>query len=92
MRNQEETKISEGYNLVNGAKLWYQMMRNSWSRGHAKTPIHGKPSKSGLIGVWHKDKLYLGISTIGNGKPPLNEYWFANEIHKDDAMKPVVLQ
>jgi hypothetical protein len=44
-------------------------MRTSWSCGHAKTPIPGKPSKSGLIGVWQKDNLYLGTSTIGNGDP-----------------------
>ena len=42
----------------------------TWSRNpHAKTPIPGKPSKSGLLGVWHKDNLYLGTSTIGNGDP-----------------------
>jgi len=42
----------------------------TWSRNpHIKTPIPGKPSKSGLIGVWHKDNLYLGTSTIGNGDP-----------------------
>jgi hypothetical protein len=42
----------------------------TWSRNpHAKTPIPGKPCKSGLIGVWHKDNLYLGTSTIGNGDP-----------------------
>jgi hypothetical protein len=34
-----------------------------------KTPIPGKPSKSGLIGVWHKDNLYLGTNTIRNGNP-----------------------
>jgi hypothetical protein len=28
--------------------------------------IPRKPSKSGLIEVWHKDNLYLGTSTIGN--------------------------
>jgi hypothetical protein len=34
--NQQEMKISEGYNLINNrAKLWYQMMRTSWSCGHA---------------------------------------------------------
>jgi hypothetical protein len=33
--NQEETKISEWYNLINETKLWYQMMRTSWSHGHA---------------------------------------------------------
>ena len=42
----------------------------TWSRNpHAKTPIPGKPSKSGLIGVWHKDNLYLDTSTIGNEDP-----------------------
>jgi len=69
LRNQQETKISEGYNLINGAKLRYQMMETSWSRGHAKTQIPEKPSKSGLIGVWHKDNLYLGTSTIENRDP-----------------------
>jgi hypothetical protein len=34
-----------------------------------KDTIPGKPSKSGLIGVWHKDNLYLDTSTIGNGNP-----------------------
>jgi hypothetical protein len=42
----------------------------TWSRNpHVKTPIPGKPSKSGLIGVWHKDNLHLCTSTIGNGNP-----------------------
>jgi hypothetical protein len=42
----------------------------TWSRNPlAKTSIPGKPGKSGLIGVWHKDNLYLGTSTIGNGDP-----------------------
>jgi hypothetical protein len=42
----------------------------TWSRNpHTKTLIPGKPSKSGLIGMWHKDNLYLGTSTIGNGNP-----------------------
>jgi hypothetical protein len=42
-----------------------------WSHNnpHAKTPIPGKPSKPGLIGVWHKDNFYLGTSTIGNRNP-----------------------
>jgi len=60
-----------------------------WSRNpHAKTSIPRKPSKSGLIEVWHKDNLYLGTSTIENEKPPPNE---SNESYKDDATKPVVL-
>jgi hypothetical protein len=42
----------------------------AWSRNpYAKTPIPGKPSKSGLIGVWHKDNLYLGTNIIGNENP-----------------------
>jgi hypothetical protein len=68
-------------------------MRTSWSRNpHAMTLIPGKPSKSGLIGVWHKDNLYLGTNTIENGKPLPNEYWFMDEKYKDDATKPVVLR
>jgi hypothetical protein len=68
-------------------------MRISWSRNpHAKTPIPGKPSKSGLRGVWHKDNLYLRTSIIQNGKPPPNEYWFTNNKYKDDSRKPVVLR
>jgi len=43
-----------------------------WScNPHTKTSIPEKPSKSGLIGVWHKDNLHLGTSTVGNEKPPL---------------------
>jgi hypothetical protein len=69
------------------------LMRTSWSRNtHAKTPISGKPSKSGLIVVWHKDNLYLGTSTIENENPPPNEYWFANEKYKNVATKMVVLR
>jgi hypothetical protein len=35
-----------------------------------KQPIQlEKPSKSGLIGMWYKDNLYLGASTIENGNP-----------------------
>jgi len=73
------------YNLINGAKLWYQNEANlviTWSRNpHAKTPIPGNPHKSGFIGVWHKQNLYLGNNTIGNGKPPPNKYWFTNEMY-----------
>jgi hypothetical protein len=29
LRNQQETKLSKGYNRINEAKLWYQMMRTS---------------------------------------------------------------
>jgi len=74
LRKQQETKNSEGHNLINGAKLWYQMMWISWSRNpHIKTPISKNPSKSGSIEVWHKDNLYLGTNTIGNENPhPMN--------------------
>jgi hypothetical protein len=42
----------------------------TWSRKpHAMTPIPWKPTKSGLIGVWHKDNMYLSTSTIGNRNP-----------------------
>jgi hypothetical protein len=61
--------------MINGAKLWYQNgvnLLNTWSsNSHTKTSILGKPSKSGLIGVWQKDNLYLGTSTIRNGNPHL---------------------
>jgi len=68
-------------------------MRTSWSRNpHSKTLIPEKPSKSGLIGVWHQDHLYLGTNTIANGKPPPNKYLFVNEKYKDDATKLVVLR
>jgi hypothetical protein len=33
LRKQQEPKILEGYYLINGAKLWYQIMRTSWSHG-----------------------------------------------------------
>jgi hypothetical protein len=44
------------------------------SNPHAKTSISGKPSKSSLIGVSHKDNLYLSTTTIENRKPPPNKY------------------
>jgi hypothetical protein len=49
------------------------LMRTSWSRNtHAKTPISGKPSKSGLIVVWHKDNLHVWklISALLKTKTP----------------------
>jgi len=57
------TKIFNG--LQHSFQVWQGFIPNdtnlviTWSRNpHAKTPIPGKPSKSGLIGVWHKDNLY----------------------------------
>ena len=48
------------------------MMQTSWSRNpHAKAPILEKSSKSGLIGVYHKDNLYLRTNTIGNASTQL---------------------
>ena len=62
--------------IFNGLQHSFQVWQGdanlviTWSRNpHTKTPIPGKPSKSGFIGVWHKDNLYLGTSTIGNGDP-----------------------
>jgi hypothetical protein len=55
------------------AYCWSLLMRTLWSHGHTThTQRHQflkKPSKSSLIRVWHKDNLYLGTSTIGNGDP-----------------------
>jgi hypothetical protein len=52
LRNQQETKIFEGYNLINGAKLWYEMMRTSWSRGHATHTQRHQFPKSQVNQVW----------------------------------------
>jgi hypothetical protein len=68
--------FQKGYNLINGVKLWCQIIRTSWSHGHTthtQTPIPRKPSKSGLIAVWHKNNLYLSTITKGNRKPPPND-------------------
>jgi len=45
----------------------------TWSRNpHAKTPIPGKPSKSGLIGVWHNDvNLVITWSHNPHAKTPI---------------------
>ena len=46
----------------------------TWSRNpHAKTPIPRKPSKSGLIGVWQKDNLYLPAPTLLEMKKTLTQ-------------------
>jgi hypothetical protein len=54
LRKQQEMKISEGYNLINGAKLWYQMMRTSWSRGHATHTQRHQFLESQENQVWYK--------------------------------------
>jgi len=46
------TKNSKGYNLINGAKLWYQMMRTSWSHGHATHTQRHQFSESEVNQVW----------------------------------------
>jgi hypothetical protein len=49
------------------------LLNTQSSNPHTKTLIPKKSSKSGLIGVWHKDNLYLDTSTIGNRNPhPMN--------------------
>jgi hypothetical protein len=32
---EKKIKLIEGYNLINGVKLWYQMICTSWSCGQA---------------------------------------------------------
>jgi hypothetical protein len=49
---QQETKISEGYNLINGAKLWYQMMCTLWSHGHASHTQRHHFLESQVNQVW----------------------------------------
>jgi hypothetical protein len=39
------------------------------SNPHAKTQIPQKPSKLGLIGVWHKDNLYLDTTILETKTP-----------------------
>jgi hypothetical protein len=43
-------KISEGYNLINGAKLWYQIMRTS--HGHATHTQRHQFPESKVNQVW----------------------------------------
>jgi hypothetical protein len=66
-----------------------RVMRTSWSRGQAThTQIHQfpeKPSKLGLIGVWHK--LVPRQQYYWKWKLPPKKYWFANEKYKDDTTK-----
>ena len=54
LRKQQEMKILEGYNLINGAKIWYQMMRmrTSWSHGHATHTQRHQFPESQVNQVW----------------------------------------
>jgi len=52
LRKQQEMKISEGYNLINGAKLWYQMMQTSLSHGHATHTQRHQFPESQVNQVW----------------------------------------
>jgi len=61
--------LIETGNLVVEIHYNANLLNTRLSNPHAKIPISGKPSKSGLIGVWHKDNLYLGTSIIGNENP-----------------------
>jgi hypothetical protein len=49
--------------------LWCEPRNHMVTQPTHKDTSPGKPSKLGLIGVWHKDNLYLSTSTIGNGDP-----------------------
>jgi hypothetical protein len=61
---------SSKLDLESFSKFGDLVMRTSWLHGHAThTQRHqfpGKPSKSGLKAVWHKDNLYLSTNTIWN--------------------------
>jgi len=56
------------YLFINNKKKRFDanLLKTRSSNPYTKTSILGKSSKSGLIGVWHKDNLYLGISTDAN--------------------------
>jgi hypothetical protein len=76
LQKQQEQKIQNDITWLmepSSDTKWYE------PHDHMVTPIPRKPSKSGLIEVWHKDNLYLGTNTIRNGKPSPNKYWFTNE-------------
>jgi len=69
-------------------KKWCEPLEHVVKQPTRKDTNSQKATKSGLVGVWHKDNFYLSTSTTGNENPP-NEYWFANEKYKDDATKSV---
>jgi hypothetical protein len=48
-RNENFKRI---YNLINGAKLWYQMMRPSWSHGQATHTQRHQFPESQVNQVW----------------------------------------
>ena len=58
-------EVELGSNRLCDANLVITQSHNS----HTKTPILRKSSKSGLIGVWHKDNMYLSTNTIEKGNP-----------------------
>jgi hypothetical protein len=72
----------------------------SWCEPHdhgvmQRHQIPGKPSKSSMIRVWHKDNLYLGTRTIENGNlGPMNiNSWMRSKVIKpspgvDPAKEP----
>ena len=63
------------------------------SNPHAKTSIPEKPSKSDLIGVWHKDNSYLCTSTIGNKNPHTFDYGFiytSSRLKKENPNGPLL--
>jgi len=49
--------------------LWCEPRDHMVTQPTRKDTNSQKVSKSGLIGVWYKDNLYLGTRTIGNGDP-----------------------
>jgi hypothetical protein len=67
-RSDRITRLNHILNHINNQFQTYNWMltiRNlRLNLNHIRSPW-----KSGLIGVWYKNNLYLGTSTIGNGNP-----------------------
>jgi hypothetical protein len=51
-QEKKKTKLTKGYNLINEAKLWYQMMRTSWSRNQETHNEDDTTPKNSRNHVW----------------------------------------
>jgi hypothetical protein len=70
LRKQQETKISEGYNLINGAKLWYQIMWTSCDTIQAR-------SNSDFDVKWATIQLY------GNNHNSQSDRWIGLKVYME---------
>ena len=68
LRKQQEIKISEGYNLINGAKLWYQIMWTSCDTIQAR-------SNSDFDVKWATIQLY------GNNHSSQSDRWMGLKVY-----------